>query len=145
MAVFTGSVTVFSTVPENVVSGDGVIVAVDVTSAVEVVVVVDVTGRVISVAVATSVVMVVGGGLPSVPSRLARARASWETESRPRRRRRAIRGTVLVVAVWSALAERVAVVQEGVDVLVMMEVLATVMTVWEVRRVNRVVVIVNIL
>lgn len=51
-------------------SGNGVTVAVDVTYTVEVVVV-DVTGKVISVAIATSVVMVVDG-LPSGPSRLAR-------------------------------------------------------------------------
>jgi hypothetical protein len=79
LTVLTGNVIVFSNVPENVVNGAGVIVAVDVTSTVDVVVVVDVVGRVISVAVATSVVRVVVGK-PSGPSRLASARASWGTE-----------------------------------------------------------------
>jgi uncharacterized membrane protein YqjE len=79
----TGNVTVLSTVPENVVNGLGVMVAVLVISVVEVVVVVDVTGRVMNAALATSVVMVVVG-LPSGPSRLARARALWEIP-RPRR------------------------------------------------------------
>lgn len=83
LTVLTGNVIVFSTVPEKVVNGAGVIVAVDVTSTVDAVVVVDVVGRVISVAVATSVVRVVVGK-PSGPSRLASARASWGTE-RPRR------------------------------------------------------------
>ena len=83
LTVLTGNVIVLSTVPENVVNGAGVIVAVDVTSTVDAVVVVDVVGRVISVAVATSVVRVVVGK-PSGPSRLASARASWGTE-RPRR------------------------------------------------------------
>jgi hypothetical protein len=83
VTVLTGNVTVLSAVHENVVNGLGVIVAVLLTSVVEVVVVVNVTGRAVNVALATSVVMVVVG-LPSGPSSLARARASWETP-RPRK------------------------------------------------------------
>jgi hypothetical protein len=56
-----------------------------------------------------------------------------------------MRGMVLGVAWWSALAERVAAVQAGVGLLVMVDVLVIVVTVLEVRRVDRVVVIVNIL
>lgn len=56
-----------------------------------------------------------------------------------------MRGMALGVAWWSAPAERVAVVQAGVGFLVMVEVLVIVVTVVEVRRVDRVVVIVDIL
>jgi hypothetical protein len=56
-----------------------------------------------------------------------------------------MRGMVLGVAWWSALTERVAAVQAGVGLLVMVDVLVIVVTVLEVRRVDRVVVIVDIL
>lgn len=56
-----------------------------------------------------------------------------------------MRGMVLGVAWWSALAERAAVVQAGVGFLVMVEILVIVVTVLEVRMVDRVVVIVDIL
>jgi hypothetical protein len=50
---------------------------------------------------------------------------------------------ILAVARWSALRVVPAgMVQEGVGALVMVEAVAMVMTVWEVRRVERVVVIV---
>lgn len=125
-------------------NGLGVTVAVLVTSTVLVVVTVDVTGRVINLALATSVVNVVVG-LPSGPSRLARARASCMMPSRLRRRR-AMRGRVVATAAWSALREMpTAVVQEVVGALVIVEVVVMVVTAWEVRRVERVVVIVDIL
>jgi len=83
VTVLTGSVIIFSTVPENFVNGGGVIVAVDIASVVEIVVVVELAERVISVAVTKSVVLIVMGR-PSRPSRLARAQASGGTAERRR-------------------------------------------------------------
>lgn len=57
-----------------------------------------------------------------------------------------MRASGVAVAGWSALREMpAAVVQEGVGALVMVEVIVVVVTVWEVRRTERVVVIVVIL